>query len=98
MTRKERNIFYNGARVALVLGEFDMVIDYAEIDRLNMVSANSWVSGNNSGDAAYMTKMDNKGRKAYDKAAKIAQKHGWKISQPGLYWDVIDANNQIIGR
>ena len=31
------------------------------------------------------------------KAVELAAKHGWTIRVPGLWWQVLDAENHVIG-
>lgn len=87
---------YRGARLALRLGSMEKVIDYFEILRLNDISANTWIRGNNSGNSACYNKMIEKSNKAYAKAKKIAVENGWKIDTAGgLYWEISDTKGKI---
>ena len=98
---------YRGARLALRLGSMEKVlalrlesmekvIDYLEIVKLNDISANAWVRGNNSGSNEYNDKMKKRADKAYLKALKIADMHGFKIDcSGGLYWEIKDGLGKI---
>lgn len=93
---KNIDTYYKGARIALATGSMQGVMDFAEIERLNTISTTAWLNGNNSGNPAYLTKMEAKSDRAWEKAKKIAEKNGWRIEAPGLYWHVAGKDGQEI--
>ena len=80
--------FFEAARVTAAVG-FYGAIDYYKIRQLNAISTAAWERGNNSGNSEYYEKMEKKSDKAWEKAQEIARANGWKISAPGLYWEII---------
>jgi hypothetical protein len=76
-------------------GDSEKLVAFLEIQRLNRRAANAWTRGNNSGNSEYMNTCNVKAEKAWNKAQGIAEKQGWKIKAPGLYWTVSDKQGEI---
>ena len=77
-------------------GDWKAAADLLEIRRLNKRAAAAWTRGNNSGNPAYQNEMDNKADRYEARAYHIAKRHGWKITQPGLWWTVRDGKGNDI--
>jgi hypothetical protein len=81
---------------AVLRGNWEACADLLEIRRLNERATAAWTRGNNSGDQAYMKSMNAAADRHEVKAYTIAKRRGWKITQPGLWWEIRDRNGNDI--
>lgn len=77
-------------------GDFAAMLDLIETRKLNERAVAAWTRGNNSGNPAYLAQQEKKSENCYQKAKAIADKRGWRITQPGLWWEITDANGRNI--
>lgn len=79
-----------------VNGDYEKLSAVMEIRNLNIRSTNAWTRGNNSGNGAYMEAQERKSDRCWEHAKRIADKQGWKLEAPGLWWTIRDDKGQNI--
>lgn len=95
MTKKQ--LLAAGFRAAEQFGgNWDVFADLLKIRELNIRSTAAWTRGNNSGNSAYLATQERKSDRCWEHAKRIADKQGWKLAAPGLWWTVRDENGQDI--
>ena len=74
--------------------------DWKAIQDCNRRAVNAWTRQNTEGRQMGQKTFDRLERvqeSAKAKAVELAAKHGWTIREPGLWWQVLDAENHVIG-
>ncbi len=86
------DVVFTGWRLCSEFGlTAEQVEGWAEIRRLNTRARSAWERGNNSGDSAYLERMDAVADRAWTRAKAIATRYNWTLRQPGLFWQIINA-------
>ena len=98
MKTNEHRMICKGFALSERLGhDYAKLTTWLEIQRLNQRATAAWTRGNNSGRPEYRTKMEELSDRLWERACKLAHKqHGWKLSAPGLYWEITDADGHDI--
>ena len=79
--------------------DWDKMRDVMTIEGLNRRARNAWVNLNNNGGRwtpEERAKSDRRQDRCWERAQVIAKARGWKLSAPGLYWELMQVNENLL--